>query len=68
MNGLEKIDRYQVGVIYTQDKVNRLKTFLRIINMTASEFTAEALDNEIDARLQAMDEDRRKAVERLLES
>jgi len=58
--------RYQIGVEYPRDKQERLKKFLGIINMTAGEFAAEALDNEMAARMEDMDDTLRASVLKLI--
>lgn len=73
-NSVERIDtmeikrppRYQIGLDYSEDKEAKLKRFVSIIGTNVSKFTAEALENEITARLEAMEESERKAIERLL--
>lgn len=64
---IKKHDRYMIGVDYSDDKRACLKKFTSIIGTNVAKFTAEALDNEIQARLDGMKEDERRAVEHLLQ-
>lgn len=59
-------ERYQIGIDYPAQKQDRLKKFCSIINEPVSIFTAQALDNEIQHRLECMDKKKRQAIENLM--
>jgi hypothetical protein len=58
-----KLARFVTAFPYPRLKRNRLKTFCNLIATDISKFTREAIENEMEARLQDMEPDRRKACE-----
>ena len=56
----------QINIPYTRAKQDKLKKFCGLIGLSVAKFTSEALDNEIEARLDAMSDKDKKAVRTLL--
>ena len=61
-----KDKRFIIALDYPLDKRARLKAFCSIINISVSRFTQTALENEMEARLEAMDKNKRDAVIQIL--
>ena len=58
---------YQVGLVYTMAQQRHLKKFCRVVGMTIADFCTQAVDNEMAEVLAQMTEEKRKAVQQLLD-